>query len=405
MLLSSMLFIQSEERYIDKPNPHGKLHLVHEHRYGKPFVYYLKREKLDAKIYYDSVAYNLLIAYSVTLLLQVLVLLAFRVIKAPSLKHKSVALLILVSIISLPYLIVYIFGQTLLNNSVIARNFWQVKALTYLKISPNRLSFDDMDFPLKEAAHNKDLKMIRLLLARSADINMANKLGETALHIAVRENAIYIVQELLKNGANVNARNSVGDAPLHYVDHIKIAKLLLLSKANPNKMNNKKQTPIFLVGNPQAKALILRQGGNVNAVDLNGNSALHFVRKPEEAAVLIAAGAKVNKKNKLGKTVLHEIVPQDKVTVFLWAPKLARELIRRGANVDILDKQGMSALHYSIQNCNPRSKFISTLETGRLLFKASRSARAQYKAKKYSATLATLINADKDKCWRRISRK
>jgi len=405
LLLSSILFIQSEERYLEKSNSKGRLVLVHEHHYGKPFVYYFKQDKKNAIISYDAISYNILIAYSFTLILHALVLLAFTVIKAPSLKHKSAALLVFVAILSLPYMLLYMFGQTLINDAVIARSYWKVKGLIYLKISPNRLSFDDLDFPLKEAALNKDLRMTQTLIKRGADINMANKLGETALHIAVRENAFNIIKALIKAGANVNVGDTVGNTPLHYVDHPKIAKLLLSHKANPNKPNNKKQTPLFLVNNWRSKSIILKKGGKVNLQDRHGDTALHYVLNPEEVRVLVSAGAKVNLKNNSGQTVLHYIIPKDKVTTFPWAPEVASALIRRGANVDVKDKLGLSPLHYAIKNCNPRSKFGSTLETGRVFFKVSSRAKLQFRSKKYSGTLAVVIKADKDKCWQRISKK
>lgn len=404
LLISSMLFIQTEEKYIDKTQANGRMRLVNEHRYGKPFVYYVKQKKQPGEIKYEAIVYNLLVAYALTLVLHGLVLLAFLVFHASTLRSKGLALLIFVLILLLPYLLIYAFGQTLLNNAVVSRNYWQVRALMALKISPNRLTFDDLDFPLKEAAYNRDLEMTRYLLKRNADINMANKLGETALHIAVRENAINIAKELLQRGANVNARDKVGNSPLHYVNHLKLAKLLIEYKANPNLVNNRQQTPIFTIEDYKSKQYIIQSGGKVDSSDMRGNTALYYVRSPEEVTVLTKAGINVNHQNNDGQTVLHYLVPRDKFTALPWAPDVARKLLHYRANVDIVDSNNWSALHYAIKYCNPRAKFGATLELGRLFFRHSASAKAQYKTKKYSPTLQKLIDEDTDRCWQLISR-
>lgn len=404
LLLSSMLFIQTEEKYLDKTQANGRMRLVNEHRYGKPFVYYVKQKNQPGTIKYEAIAYNLLIAYAVTLVFHGLIILAFLTFRASTLRSRSLALLVFVSVVSLPYLVVYIFGQTLLNNAVIGRKYWQVRVLVYLKISPNRLSFDDLDFPLKEAAYNKDLAMTKYLLDRNADINMANKLGETALHIAVRENAISIARTLLKAGANVNARDKVGNSPLHYVDHIMLAKLLIEYKANPNILNNRLQSALFTIEDYRSKEIIVAAGAKVDHEDMRGNTALHYVRSPEEVMVLAKAGINVNHQNKEGQTALHSLIPRDKVTALPWAPKVARKLLRYRANVDIVDSHQLSPLHYAIKYCNPRAKFGSTLETGRIYFKASVKARVQFKTKKYSPTLKAILDSDVDQCWRLITK-
>ena len=65
--------------------------------------------------------------------------------------------------------------------------------------------------PLHYAA-NKEIA--ELLIAKSADVNAKNVVGETPLHDAVGQGHKEIVELLIANGADVNAKNDDGRTPL-----------------------------------------------------------------------------------------------------------------------------------------------------------------------------------------------
>ena len=52
------------------------------------------------------------------------------------------------------------------------------------------------------------------MLARGADVNAANDLGETALHGAAQRGADKVVQFLADHGATLDAKNRRGRTPL-----------------------------------------------------------------------------------------------------------------------------------------------------------------------------------------------
>lgn len=71
------------------------------------------------------------------------------------------------------------------------------------------------------------LDIMKLLLNAGADINQKNKLGESPIFHATRENNIDIVKFLLDSGANINTKTNRGSTPLsnaaynNYIDMIK----------------------------------------------------------------------------------------------------------------------------------------------------------------------------------------
>jgi hypothetical protein len=57
-------------------------------------------------------------------------------------------------------------------------------------------------------------KLLRMLIEKGACIDRRNRVGETALHIAVRLGRAKATQVLLESGANIHARSSKGQGVL-----------------------------------------------------------------------------------------------------------------------------------------------------------------------------------------------
>lgn len=89
-----------------------------------------------------------------------------------------------------------------------------------------------------------------LLLDNEADVNIADKMGDTPLHIAARLQDSYIVQLLLNEGADENAGNVRGQTPLH----------VAVETAQPDNVRE-----------------LLAAGADVNIVDLSHRSPLDLV--------------------------------------------------------------------------------------------------------------------------------
>lgn len=86
-------------------------------------------------------------------------------------------------------------------------------------------------------------------LIANKNINNKNEAGETALHLAVKNNDFRLVEILINRGANVNAITNYKATPLHYA----------ASFAKNNVIN-----------------LLAQKGSNINAVDSNGKKPLDW---------------------------------------------------------------------------------------------------------------------------------
>lgn len=103
------------------------------------------------------------------------------------------------------------------------------------------------------------------LLKKGADINQETLLGQTPIFYAVGHNNYTIVKLLLKNGADVTRSDRKGYTPLHHAAHNKytgtgIVKLLLKAGADLNAQNAKGEIPFDLAVRKEIKELLRPAG-------------------------------------------------------------------------------------------------------------------------------------------------
>lgn len=110
-------------------------------------------------------------------------------------------------------------------------------------------TISDDDFIV--AAFRCNLLMLHYYLKNGGDINARNQHGNTALQSGVREGFTECVELLLDRGADINARDSAGNTALHSAVASGRANAWLLEKftlrgADLNARNSKGQTPLDL---------------------------------------------------------------------------------------------------------------------------------------------------------------
>jgi ankyrin repeat protein len=148
------------------------------------------------------------------------------------------------------------------------------------------INFKDVqgDRPVMIAAMRGDLEEGKNLLRSGVKVNLQNKNGDTALHLAIKNQNIKFAQLLLKDPkTNINIKNKKGDTPLHEV--INVVK-------------------------PEDRDLItqelIKKGANINAKNNDGNTVFHLAVERNIPDLIKLLRAKIGSlvKNKKGKTAL-----------------------------------------------------------------------------------------------------
>ena len=147
---------------------------------------------------------------------------------------------------------------------------------------PHTFMNEDGETALHLAA-KQDVYLTREVLNHGFDINLRNLCGETPLMCAVNSENVDTVAFLLKNHADVDARDDQQSTCLHLAalnnKSGSITELLLRHNPDIETMDRIGLTPLFLAafnGNDAVVHLLLRFGARPEAKELDGFNALHY---------------------------------------------------------------------------------------------------------------------------------
>ncbi|XP_059160750.1 serine/threonine-protein phosphatase 6 regulatory ankyrin repeat subunit A-like [Physella acuta] len=256
-------------------------------------------------------------------------------------------------------------------------------------------------------AGNKEIAL--LLCDAGADVNLVDKNGDKALHLAIYRseadvaqvlinkgtvidgnfpeplpplvlaaalNAITIVKMLLKAGANVNVLSSSGISPLMAAaacdssgyNNAEIFQILNEHGADFNMTGKKGRTALmYLVkrGNPQLHlGTFLFYGADLNIEDDDNRSALTYHLLEDETNMSNNNRRKIveefvyhgNKISQSGVTDERD-VPRLSKAVELDDVELVKNILHRGADVNKTDKNGRTCLHVAVSKMKEFNSF------------------------------------------------
>ena len=257
--------------------------------------------------------------------------------------------------------------QTSSLNSSIVQDISLEDALTKYEESPcidiirNLLSSGNIDNALTETtniANSEDTEY---------DLSVTFDEGTTSLMIASYYGYADLVNALIQSNANVNLKNKKNYTALLYATDIwarqsigiydsnfNVVELLVMAKADVNAANNSGWTPLFFAAdnsNSDVVAFLVDNGANINLVSDEGITPL-LVANDVESVKVLSKTVNINKPNFVGVTPLISFAGRE---ISIEAINI---LLENGADVNMVDKDGETALSYAIENGNFEAALI-----------------------------------------------
>lgn len=196
------------------------------------------------------------------------------------------------------------------------------------------------------AVAGKKEEAVKKLIAAGADVNQADRFGNTPLMVAVTEANAGCTEILCEAKADVNACNSSKKSVILHMqtsrvdsDTVSVLKLLLSRGADPNALDECRSTILFarsVIETPEALRTLVLYNANAQQRDVFGNTVLHiyFERRTKYHVFFTYDPEK------------HEYLKQSCEIIRLMIQDM-------GIDVNATDDLGFTALHKHVKNIHP----------------------------------------------------
>jgi ankyrin repeat protein len=225
---------------------------------------------------------------------------------------------------------------------------------------------------LLDAAESGDRATALRLLSKGANVNAVGPDGTTAVMYAAANDDLELVRALIKAGANVKLKNQFGTSAITeaaIIGSAPILDALIKAGADPNFRNPEGETPIMAAarsGNIEAAKRLLDAKADINAREgWGGQTALMWAAAQSQAEMvkfLASKGADLNAHGVVRqweRKIITEPRPKDMnkggFTALIYAARegcteCAKNLLAAGADPDLQDPDGMTALTMALFN-------------------------------------------------------
>lgn len=234
--------------------------------------------------------------------------------------------------------------------------------LTLLKLQANPNIADNHGKTALHYLSTAKPEIINMLAQHGADLNAADALGQTPLHVFVEREKI--VECLLRHGADPNIKNLSGFSPFmmmledeHFNKYGKSLQEMLNYRADMGSTNKLGENLLLLAARLDSRDAFARalETAELAQTDQNGNNVLHALARTQNVfmigRVLSRAPELLHNKNTYDRTPLAELVRRADRIAFHMDDKFmatARMMIAAGADPNVVDDSGRTLLHHAI---------------------------------------------------------
>lgn len=219
--------------------------------------------------------------------------------------------------------------------------------------------------PLHIALIKKDVCAAKQLIWKGAYINARNKKGERPLHLAAAKSCRGIVGLLICEGAIIDCQDFYGRTPLDRAlsrntgTGVSVALSLIDAGAKTDRIDNDMNTMLHRIlksENFEAARYILRLFPNMHQLNSYGESYINLTAGLGPNSLLrnlIEKGADVNIKDSNGNSPLHKAVMTNEL-------KVVEFLLKNGANVNEPNGKNEYPIHLALKR-SPSDHFVDVL--------------------------------------------
>lgn len=181
------------------------------------------------------------------------------------------------------------------------------------------------------AVKQRNLYKLDRMIARGFDVNCTNKKGITALYIAIANEDIKLIRYLVYRGADIDFEKRGVDTPLEYACYLKRYKSIKeLIRLGCN-VNNMGCQYAAAYGNNKLVKFLLKKGYDINWKDSEGYTALHWAVQEghlETVKLLIENGCDINIMDAAGHTPLYVAAGENR-------SEIAKYLLEHNADANL----------------------------------------------------------------------